>query len=144
MSESKKPRVRSSKTLEDLTREISPLEQARTDKKMMLALKIAQVLERKSWNSKRFAMEMNQQPSVISKWLSGTHNFTAETLSDIEEKLGIELLAVHEAGQAVTRIQTYRTTVKSTAVVAERSVHPYRNAGGIKKMADSKKPFMYG
>jgi hypothetical protein len=32
--------------------------------------------------------------SLISLWLSGTHNFTVETLVDIQQTLGISLLNV--------------------------------------------------
>jgi hypothetical protein len=39
---------------------------------------------------------MDQTPSTISKWLSGTHNFTIDTLYDIEYMLGIELVNVNE------------------------------------------------
>ena len=31
-------------------------------------------------------------PSIITKWLSGTHNFTVETLIDLEKALDIRLI----------------------------------------------------
>ena len=34
---------------------------------------------------------LGQQPSVVTKWLSGTHNFTADTLADIQRVLEISL-----------------------------------------------------
>lgn len=35
---------------------------------------------------------MGQLPSVVTRWLSGPQNFTLDTLSDIEEMLGVHLL----------------------------------------------------
>jgi hypothetical protein len=37
---------------------------------------------------------MEVQPSIITRWLSGKHNFTIETLFQIEDCLGIKLLAI--------------------------------------------------
>jgi len=144
MTESKRAREHTSKAIEDLAGEITSLEQARTDKKMMLALKIGQALNTKGWNSKRFAEEMMQQPSVISKWLSGTHNFTADTLSDIEEKLGIELLATQEPERTVTKVRAYRIAAQNKPIVAEDYVHPYVKDPDTTEEGKVKKPFSYG
>jgi len=61
---------------------------------MLLASKIDDELKARNWSKKRFADEMGKRPSVVTKWLSGTHNFTVDTLVDIESKLGILLLDV--------------------------------------------------
>lgn len=83
---------------------ITPEQRARTYKQMAIAAKIADALEAKGWGKREFATYMNQQPSVITRWLSGTHNFTLDTLSDIEEVLGrsgapVHLLAIHAPDQ---------------------------------------------
>jgi len=102
-----------SKVLSDLLNEISPEEQARTDKKMLLAMKLDEAIQAKGWTYKKFAEEMNQHPSVISKWLSGTNNFTTDTLWDIEEKLGVELIALKEREWRVTKVVEYNIVVHS-------------------------------
>ena len=71
---------------------ITPEQRARTFKQMAIAVRIADALETKGWSKSEFATRMNQQPSVITRWLSGTQNFTIDTLSDIEEMLGVQLL----------------------------------------------------
>jgi ribosome-binding protein aMBF1 (putative translation factor) len=73
---------------------VSPESYARTYKQMAIAARIADGLEAKRWSKSEFAARMNQLPSVITRWLSGTQNFTIDTLSDIEETLGIQLLTV--------------------------------------------------
>lgn len=75
-----------------LLAEITPEEQARTYKQMAIAARIADALAAKGWNKSEFAARMGQPPSVITQWLSGTQNFTLDTLSDIEEMLGVQLL----------------------------------------------------
>ena len=77
-----KPNYKSS--LENLLEEITPEQQARTDNKMMLAASIADAMEAKGWNNIQLMEALGKKdPSEITRWLSGTHNFTADTLSDI-------------------------------------------------------------
>jgi ribosome-binding protein aMBF1 (putative translation factor) len=78
--------------LNELLAEITPEEQARTDRKMRLAACIDEAIKAKGWGKKQFAEKVGRKPSEVSKWLSGTHNFTVETLTDIEHILGIRLL----------------------------------------------------
>lgn len=71
-------------SLENLLEEITPEQQARTDNKMMLAASIAYAMEAKGWNNIQLMEALGKKdPSEITRWLSGTHNFTADTLSDI-------------------------------------------------------------
>ena len=42
--------------------------------------------------NQEFAFMMGKKPSEITRWLSGTHNFTTETLWEIERVLNIQLL----------------------------------------------------
>jgi transcriptional regulator with XRE-family HTH domain len=59
---------------------------------MILATKIANAINAKGLKKSEFAEILGKQPSEISKWLSGTHNFNIETLMDIELVLSIQLL----------------------------------------------------
>lgn len=72
---------------------ISPAEQDQVDHKMKMAAKIHAGLKAKGWKSLDLARELHlKSPSLVSKWLSGTHNFTMDTLVDIQRVLGIRLL----------------------------------------------------
>ncbi len=88
-----------SNILSDILSEITPEEQERTNKRMLLAARIDDARRIKGWSKKAFAEIMGQQPSVITKWLSGTHNFTTDTLFELEEKLGINLIQVEKEGK---------------------------------------------
>jgi len=78
--------------LDNLLAEITPEEQARTDRKMHIASIIADALTAKGMAKKQFAQKVGRKPSEITKWLSGTHNFTLDTLTDIEQVLNIKLI----------------------------------------------------
>ena len=93
---SKKAREYSSQILERIISEIDPKEQIKCDKRMMLAIKIEEAMIAKGWKKGDFAREMEKHPSVITRWLSGTNNFESDTLFELEEKLGINLINILE------------------------------------------------
>lgn len=115
MNKARRAEGHSSKVLGALLKEISPKEQARTESRMLLAAKIDEARKAKGWNQNEFAEQMGKQPSEISKWLSGTHNFTVETLWDIEEVLGIDLISIQEKESKVIKVVEYRIVVSSPA-----------------------------
>ena len=78
--------------LDDLLNEITPEQQLRSDRKMRMAVLIGDAIKQRGWSKREFALKVGRKPSEISKWLSGTHNFTIETLIDVERVLMVELL----------------------------------------------------
>ena len=106
----KETKVYKSKILNDFFTINDTKAYKRTEKNMLLALRILKAMQTKEWNRIKFAEEMGVHPSVVTKWLSGTHNFTTETLFDIEEKLNICIINVVEPQQIET-IVTYQIQV---------------------------------
>ena len=88
----KKPRTYKSPILSELIQNISKEELEKTESKMRLALKIAEAIKAKGYNKGEFAKKLNKNNSEISKWLSGTHNFTHDTLILLENELDIALV----------------------------------------------------
>ena len=88
----KKAREYDSQLLQNLLSEITPEEHVRTLKQMMMSARIEDGIIAKGWSKGEFAKRIDQTPSTISKWLSGSHNFTLDTLTDIQRVLGIQLL----------------------------------------------------
>lgn len=80
--------------LNQLLQEITPEKQRRTDNKMLLAVKIKEAMDAKGLKNVDLAKALNKEKSVITLWLSGTHNFKIDTLSDIERVLQVKLLNV--------------------------------------------------
>lgn len=61
------------------------------DKKKQVAEKIKDRLKELGINRQEFAGMMNVQPSAVTRWLRGDHNFTVFTLFEIERILGMPL-----------------------------------------------------
>ena len=71
---------------------------------MLLAVRIDEALKSKGWSKKQLAEAMHKNPSEVTNrtiacrtiawWLSGTHNFTLETLYLIESYLGVTLFEI--------------------------------------------------
>lgn len=81
--------------LDNLLAEITPEQQARADRKMRIACIIDDAMKAKGLGKKQFADKVGRKPSEITKWLSGTHNFTVETIADIERVLGVRIEPKH-------------------------------------------------
>ncbi len=62
------------------------------DRRMGLAVKIAGTLRARGLTNQEFAFMMEKKPSEVSRWLSGTHNFTTETLWQMERVLNVQIL----------------------------------------------------
>ena len=85
---------RPSANLTKIMKSIGEDELRRTRDRMLVAVKIADVLETRNITQKKFAEMMGKSESEISEWLSGDRNFTIDTLSDIQKCLGVNLLNV--------------------------------------------------
>lgn len=70
-------------------------------KRELLAKFIKEKLQRANLRSHDFAEKVSKRPSEITKWLSGNHNFTIDTLFEIEEKLGVTLINLGEPAKKV-------------------------------------------
>lgn len=88
----KRARKYSSKIVAEIKANQDPMVAARNKKKLVLAAIIVDALESKKVQRSELAERLDKYSSEISKWTSGFHNFTVDTLSDIEEILGIQVL----------------------------------------------------
>lgn len=105
----KKAEIFNSPLIEKLMAERDSKQTAKVKKRMMLAAKIGDGIKAKGWKKKDLAEALNKQPSEITKWLSGMHNFTSDTLWDIEDVLDIELISLTDKKQ--DQVTNYYLTV---------------------------------
>lgn len=106
--------------LNELLNEITPQEQRKTDRRMQLAMKIDEARKANKWSRQDLANALGKQKSVITKWLSGTHNFNIDTLMDIEDVLNIKLLDVEQPKEKT--VVVLNVNVKSEEPVHTNSV----------------------
>lgn len=85
----KKARNYTSAALEEFLALEDPALTARTETRMVLATRIADAMLEKRISKKALAEKLGQHQSAVTKWLSGKHNFTTDTLTDIGGVLDI-------------------------------------------------------
>lgn len=73
---------------------VSPEVRRSVDLSFLIVDRIHNILEEKGLKQKGLANLLGKKESEISKWMRGTHNFTIETISSIENVLGIPILQV--------------------------------------------------
>lgn len=122
MNKKKKAENYTSPVIDKLVDETDAKEYKRTEKRMMLAARIDEAKRAKGWKNKDLAKALGKKQSEISRYLSGTHNFTTDTLSDLEEVLGIQLINFKE--KPTTQILYHKSfTVSSNIEVHSASVN---------------------
>jgi len=87
-----KPRQYDSPIIKRIAERIPKELSEQNDRRMGLAVKIAEALWSRGLTNQEFAFMMGKKPSEVTRWLSGTHNFTTETLWQMERVLRIQLL----------------------------------------------------
>ena len=75
---------------------------AEFDLSFAIADRIAEVLKQKDMTQRDLARLLGKRESEVSKWLTGRHNFTTNTIARISFALGVPIINVagHEAGYA--------------------------------------------
>lgn len=102
-----KSREYNSQLLKNLMEELTPLIREQSQIKMQLAANIEDLIKSKGWTQIQFSKELNKTQPEISKWLSGAHNFTIDTLIHISLVLDVNLTSLFEIPQPK---QIYKTT----------------------------------
>lgn len=82
--------------IEKILKRTDPVKAQIIKKKMFFAKHLYDLIVAKHLSQKAFAEQLDKHPSEISKWLSGTHNFTLDTIFEIEAKLDVKLVNVFE------------------------------------------------
>ena len=67
---------------------------AEFDLSFAIATRIDEVLKRKGMTQREFAQRLGKRESEVSKWLSGRHNFTTNTIARISLALGAPIINV--------------------------------------------------
>ncbi len=91
MNNPKKARKHFNTKLQALLDEVTPLEMEQTKTKVLIAAQIDSILRAKGWSKSLLAEKLSKNPSEITKWLSGTQNFTIDILTQIALVLEVEI-----------------------------------------------------
>ena len=83
---------RNNKLAKDIMASLPPVMVRRIETRMLVAKMLHDYLDSRGITQQALALKMGKQPSEVSKWLSGNHNLTIDTLSDIGFYLGTDFL----------------------------------------------------
>lgn len=121
MNTMNKPRRVSSAVLKKLEARRDPAEYEKTVHKLRLATRIADAMQMQGITKSELAKRMGKNPSEITKWLSGTNNFTTDILLDISKELKIQLIndekirqvkRLFYAAELFSKISPIKTAIK--------------------------------
>lgn len=79
--------------------------------RMMIAAKIADAMKERGITQKQLAGMLGKKPSEISRLLTGNHNFSHDTLFEIQQAVGVKLLNAEPDTKANTTWFSSRTQV---------------------------------
>ena len=95
--------------INNLLNSINPEEKERIECRMLFAARIDSAMKAKGWKAKDLLKALGKKnPSEVTRWLSGTHNFTMDTLVDLQRVLGIKLL---KTDLDTNEVSTYRASL---------------------------------
>lgn len=66
------------------------------DRRKNIARQIRQAMNEAGINNVQLAERMGKTPSHVTKWLSGKHNFTSDTLAELSIVLGVNITGVEK------------------------------------------------
>lgn len=91
-----------------------------------LVVRINQILKAKELTKKDLAEKLGKQPSEISKWLNGEHNFTLRSLAKLSAELGETLLEVpkKKENSGFIVLFEHRHEIKTTVKKVKSDMRP--------------------
>lgn len=91
---------------------------AEFDLSFAIATRIDEILRRKGMTQRELAQRLGKRESEVSKWLTGRHNFTTNTIARISLALGTSIINVPT--------YSYDEIIESKSIKAAEDVSPYK------------------
>jgi len=85
--------------LQEELSKITPLQRATFRLSDSIAERMDQIMKNKGISKKQLSELTQRRPSEVTKWLSGSHNFTCKTIALISMALGEELVSVTQVAR---------------------------------------------
>ena len=106
--------MKTNKIMDEIRCGISPEMKIQMELSVAIANRVYQILDDKGMSQKDFARLMGKTETEVSRWLSGTHNFTMATICKISAALGEDIIKV--ANYAVEPICDFEPTMAAEPV----------------------------
>ncbi|MEY4893392.1 MAG: hypothetical protein RL751_202 [Bacteroidota bacterium] len=89
-----------------IEKQITPEQILFWDLQVDLILRINQILKEKKIGKKQLAVILGKQPSEISKWLNGEHNFTLKTIAKLSAAFNEPLIEISRQKISTSKTQS--------------------------------------
>ncbi|MCC6582771.1 MAG: helix-turn-helix transcriptional regulator [Chitinophagales bacterium] len=124
MTQNNKTKRQANPIIKKILEETPQVRKLQIENRMDLSFRIYNLIKSKGYTSSSFAKKMNRNASEISKWTSGTHNFTIDTLTEIACHLGVSLadLTHPEAPKVIYRTKVEVVRIKETTSIPYSSL----------------------
>lgn len=94
-----------------------------------IARRIYDILKKKGWSKTDLAKAAGKKTPVVTKWMSGTHNFTMRTIAEIETALGEDILSVKQDRRSRPSVKQYHIPEETLHMVSEGDKPKYTSKG---------------
>lgn len=140
MKKTTKARLYTSPIIEEILNSIPPLTMEKTKNRMIIAARIDDYMMRAGLSKMELSRRLNKRPSEITRWLSGTHNFTTDTLTEIAFELKVTIADLHRSKEELVKIR-----IESTFQIIENSpvknpITPWYNPETMPSFSLAKEP----
>lgn len=102
-----------------------------------LSNRIQFLLDKNSMDQKDLAKALGKNESEISKWMSGSHNFTLKTIARIEDVLGDKLLEIVNEEHKVKDSNINVYVINTEEVYTPANYLPLRDTGRLIKYSSN-------
>jgi transcriptional regulator with XRE-family HTH domain len=119
-----------------LKERVKPENKIFVEKNLQISQQISHLLLQKGWSQKVFAQKLNKKDSEVSKWLTGLHNLTLQSISKMEAVLESEILITPlEACEKYKNIEyiTLKVHARSNDNIEEVKTGNYHKIASAKK-----------
>lgn len=86
--------MKRSSILEERRKRVNPEIREKVNLSFQIVDRIHEILMSKGYKQKDLATMLGKSEAEVSKWMRGTHNFTIDTLLNIEQALNAPILKV--------------------------------------------------
>jgi len=145
MAKMNRARKYTSSIIEEILKSIPPLQKERTKYRMLIAARIDDYLQEAGINKTELARRLSKNPSEITKWLSGTHNFTIDTLTEIAFELKVSIADLCMSKKEMTKKPDVTFIRITDTVSIKNPITPWFDPSTMPSYAMTKEPeILYG
>lgn len=81
-------------SFDEMLAHTSPAVQQEVSLEFAISNRIYELMKERGLSKMQFAQALGKRPSEVTKWLSGQHNFTIRTLSQLSSFFGEKLISI--------------------------------------------------